>query len=166
MKKNRSAEEEELRVRLIKLIKGEGAHANIEVALEKLSLKYYGANIDNVPYTIWQILEHLRMTQEDILEYIKNPDYEEKAWPEEYWPEEKAPSSTRRVKQSLEAYKKDLTDLVQLIKDPRVKILLPIPHLKKKKHTLLRELFLVADHTAYHVGQIILMRRLLGVWKD
>jgi hypothetical protein len=105
------------------------------------------------------------LSQRDILEYITNPKYKEKAWPEKYWPKQKAPPRAASWNKRVHEFKSDLKKLISLAKDPKWELLEPIPHIKNGP-TLLRELLLVADHNSYHIGQIILLRGQLGIWQD
>jgi uncharacterized damage-inducible protein DinB len=116
----------------------------------------------NLPYSAWQLVEHLRIAQHDILDFCLNPNYEEMKWPDDYWPESAAPPSQAAWNDSLRRFKEDRTSLQQLAADERFDLEARIPH--GSGQTYLRELVLVADHTAYHVGQLVLVRRLLGNW--
>jgi len=158
-------EEKLLRNELVRLLNGSGAHAHFEPAIDKVPKKFYGASVKELPYTLWQLLEHMRLAQFDILDYIKNPDYRERQWPQDYWPKEKSPATTSEWNKSIEHIQRDLQEIKELVENPKTQILEPIPHLKNGP-SILREILLVADHNAYHIGQIVLLRRLLGIWKD
>ena len=115
-----------------------------------------------LPYSPWQLVEHLRRCQRDILDYCTRRDYEEKEWPGDYWPQNPAPPSATAWKRSLGKFRKDLRALKRLTANPRIDLLGNLPY--GRDATYLRELLLVADHNAYHVGQLVAVRRLLGEW--
>lgn len=106
----------------------------------------------------------MQLSQRDILDYIQNPDYQEHVWPNYYWPQEKAPPQAASWGEMVLEFQKDL-ELKKLVINPKTKLLEPIPHLPKGP-SILREILLVADHNSYHIGQIILIRQSLGIWKD
>ena len=117
----------------------------------------------DVPFTPWRLLEHLRMAQWDILEFSRNAKHKSPKWPEGYWPDGDAPPNSAAWDASVAAFRRDLVEMEKLVKDPSKDLFDPIPH--GQGQTLLREALLVADHNSYHVGQLILLRRLLGAWK-
>jgi hypothetical protein len=114
------------------------------------------------PYSPWQLLEHLRLTQFDILDFCRNPAYEERAWPDDYWPDSPEPPSAQAWDESVAEFLRDRAELVRLAEDPELDLYREIPH--GTGQTYLRELLLTADHNAYHVGELVLARRLLGAW--
>lgn len=154
-----------LRQELVRLLNPGGAHASFDEAITGIPKKYYGMPVEGIPYTLWRILQHMRISQHDILDYITNPEYVEPVWPDDYWPQEKAPPSDAAWKNSVKQCQKDLQTLIKLVQNPKTKILEPIPHLPEGP-TILREILLVADHNSYHIGQIILLRGMLGIWED
>jgi hypothetical protein len=117
-----------------------------------------------VPYSAWEILEHMRIAQRDILEFSRNPKHVSPAWPAGYWPRSKAPLSARAWAQSIKAFKADLRAMVKLVENPRTDLFARIPH--GDGQTVLREALLVADHNAYHLGQLVLLRKLLKAWPE
>ncbi len=149
---------------LIRGLEGKGAHADFDTAVANIPKELYGKSVRGVPYTLWQLLEHIRMSQWDILDYMRNPDYQEKIWPDDYWPKEKGPASDKEWDVSVKQYRKDLADLKKLVKASKGKILDPLPHIKKGP-SVFHEVLLVIDHNSYHIGQLILIRRLLGAWR-
>src|SRR5574338_279900 len=102
---------EPLREELIWTLSGGNAHVDFETAIANIPQKYYGAEVHPLPYTLWRILQHMQISQRDILEYIKNPDYQEKSWPEEYWPQEKTPPNQTAWQLCVEAFRNDLEEL-------------------------------------------------------
>lgn len=152
-----------LREHLTKLLDWEDAHAGFEKAVANISPKDRGRQPEGLPYSPWQILEHLRRTQYDILDFCVNAEYEEREWPDDYWPATAAPASEKAWDESVRRFKKDRKALQKLAADPRLDLFARIPH--GRGQTYLRELLLVADHTAYHIGELVVIRRLLGNWK-
>ena len=146
-----------------RLLAWEDAHVGFDAAVDGVPGALRGVKPPGLPYTPWQLLEHLRRTQHDILEVCRNPAYRELNWPDDYWPGAPAPPSPAAWDDSVAAFRQDRTALQQLATDPDVDLTATIPH--GSGQTYLRELLLVADHSAYHVGELIVVRRLLGIWK-
>jgi uncharacterized damage-inducible protein DinB len=153
---------DELRAHLVKHLEGKGAHATFDAAVKGIPPEYYGALADGMPYTLWQLLEHIRLAQWDILDFCRNPDYKELKWPDDYWPRDAAPTDQAAWDASIASFRADLDAMKQLASDPATDLFARIPH--GTGQTYLREVLLVADHNAYHVGQLVLLRRALGIW--
>lgn len=151
-----------LREQLRKILDWEDAHAGFDSAVKGLPSKLRGAAAPGLPHTAWQILEHLRRTQHDILDFCVNADYKELRWPQDYWPEGPAPPSEKAWDESVAAFVRDREALKKLALDAEIDLFARIPH--GSGQTYLRELLLVADHSAYHVGQLVDVRRALGAW--
>jgi uncharacterized damage-inducible protein DinB len=117
---------------------------------------------DRLEHSAWQLVEHLRLAQTDILEFCVNPKYKEQKWPDDYWPRDARPKNAAAWTASIAAYRRDLKALQRLAADRAIDLFAAIPH--GDGQTYLREILLVADHTAYHVGQLILVRRALDIW--
>lgn len=149
---------------LIALLKKGNAHASFETAVKDVPFDDLGKIPNNLPYSIWQLAEHIRITQNDILDFSSNKNYKEKNWPADYWVKDAAPKNKTAWENSLSEIKKDLKQFIELLKDEDVDLLTPFEH--GSGQNLLREAMLIADHTSYHTGEIILMRRLLGNWKS
>lgn len=150
---------------VVVLLRGGRAHVDFERAVANLPEALRGKKPRGIPYTPWQQLEHLRITQWDILEYIRNPQHVSPEWPEGYWPQEMSPPRTAWGK-SVKAFQADRQALVDLATDPSTDLMTRIPPGDPEGVTILHELLLVADHNAYHIGQLVLLRRLLGAWRD
>ena len=148
---------------LRQLLDWEGAHVGFETAIAGIPVKLRSARPPGAPHSLWQIVEHLRIAQFDILDFCVNSDYEERKWPDDYWPPSPTPPSRAAWDRSLAQFLRDRRALQRLAADPKVALTARIPH--GSGQTYLRELVLVADHTAYHVGQLVLVRQLLGIWK-
>jgi uncharacterized damage-inducible protein DinB len=152
----------ELRRYLTRLLDWEDAHVSFDAAVLGIGSTHRGRTASGLPHSPWQLLEHLRITQRDILDFCREPKYVEKRWPDDYWPREAAPSHDAAWDESVSAFRKDREALQQLALDPGVDLLSRVPN--GDGQTYLRELILVADHTSYHVGQLVLVRRALGIW--
>jgi DinB superfamily len=158
MKRERS-----LRTHLLKLLDWEDAHAGFDAAIEGIPPKLRGVVPKGLPHSSWQLLEHLRRCQWDILDFCLNPDYVEVKSMAEYWPKTAAPPSPAAWKKSIAEVRRDRDALKKMAGDETRDLFATIPH--GAGQTYLRELLLVADHNAYHVGQLVLVRQLLGIWK-
>lgn len=152
-----------LRTHLTNLLSWHDAHVDFETAVADLSEDLRGRVPRGAPYSIWQLVEHLRIAQNDILDFCVNPHYEEKRWPDDYWPADPAPPDGRAWTASLDSYRRDLAQVQQLAADTSIDLFGAIP--RGSGQTYLREILLVADHAAYHVGQIVIVRRMLGAWE-
>jgi uncharacterized damage-inducible protein DinB len=151
-----------LRHHLLRLLDWRDAHAGFDAAVDGLPGEFRGAQPEGLPYSAWQLLEHLRLTQRDILDFCRNPEYAEPVWPDDYWPASSAPPTADAWDESIRGFRADRDALKALATDPDVDLFAEIPH--GGGQTYVRELLLVADHTAYHVGQLVMLRRLLGAW--
>lgn len=151
-----------LRLHLARLLEWEDAHAGFDAAAAPLALALQGTRPADLPYSPWELLEHLRLTQRDILDFCRNPDYQAPSWPADYWPSSPTPPDAGAWEASVVAFRADRSALRALAEDPRIDLLASIP--QGTGQTYLREVLLAADHTAYHTGQLILVRRLLGAW--
>ena len=154
-------QEASLRDHLQKLLDWEDAHINFDSAVEGIPSQFRGVVPQGLPYSLWQLVEHLRLTQHDILEFCRNPAYVEPL-PEEYWPRSATPASDAAWDKSIAGFRGDLRELKQLAADRTVDLFQRIPH--GSGQTYLRELLLVTDHNAYHVAQLVAVRRSLGIW--
>ncbi|HET7217695.1 MAG TPA: DinB family protein [Vicinamibacterales bacterium] len=151
-----------IREQLSRLLSWEDAHAGFEAAVDGIPPELRGKQPAGLPYSPWQLLEHLRITQHDILNFCVNAKYEEMAWPDDYWPKAAAPPHPTAWDESVKQFQRDRQAVQALAHDASTDLNAKIPH--GSGQTYLREIVLVADHTAYHVGQLILVRRLLGIW--
>ncbi len=153
-----------LREHLIELLKGGNAHAKFEDAIKGLPPKLRGVTPENFPHSPWMLLEHLRIAQWDILEFSRSAKHKSPKWPEGYWPKDPQPSSEAAWDESVSKFSADLKAMQELVSNPKTDLFAPIKG--GDGQTVLREALLVADHNAYHVAQIVDVRRLLGAWKD
>lgn len=146
---------------LIKLIEGGGAHATLEDALKDIPADLRGVKPNNLPYSIWQLAEHIRIAQWDMLEFSKDGSHESPNWPDDYWPKKAEPADDATWEKTLASINTDRAAFIDLLKSED--LYKPIPH--GTGQNILREALQMADHTAYHTSEIILLRRLLGIWK-
>ena len=151
-----------LRIELSQLLRGGGAHMALDEAVADFPAGAINAHPPNVPYTAWQLLEHVRIAQHDILEYVTNRSYLAPAWPEDYWPPADAVASPDEFATTIEGFKADRQALLDLVEVPGTDLLAAIPG--TPGHTLVREILLVADHNAYHVGEFASLRQVMGTW--
>ena len=154
--------DESVRDYLVRLLDWREAHVEFDAAVDGIGPAHRGVAPPGLPYSLWQLIEHIRMAQNDILDFCLNPAYREKKWPDDYWPSYPAPPSEAAWDESVASYVRDRDALKQLVRDPATDLAAKIPH--GTGQTYLREVMLVADHASYHVGQIVLVRRLLGIW--
>jgi hypothetical protein len=153
-----------LREQLKKLLDWDDAHVGFDKAVEGIPAELRGKKPDGAPYSAWQLLEHLRIAQHDILDFCRNPNYREMKWPDDYWPASAAPASAADWDASVKQFREDRTAFQDLAADPRIDLFAKIPH--GQGQTYLREILLEADHAAYHIGELVVVRRLLGAWKS
>jgi hypothetical protein len=154
--------EDPLRAHLIRLLDWHDAHVDFDTAVKDLAPELRGVCPVGLPYSPWRLLEHLRLTQRDILDFCRNPDYAQPTWPDDYWPDSDAPPDAGAWERSIAAFREDREALKRLAADPAVDLFARVP--QGEGQTYLRELLLVADHTAYHLGEMVVVRRLLGAW--
>lgn len=152
-----------LREHVIYLLKGEGAHVGIETALKDLPAELQGKRPTGVPHSPWELLEHLRIAQWDILEFTRDAQHVSPEFPKGYWPASPTPPDAKAWSKSVAAFRADLDAMAKLVEDDSTDLLAPIPHAEGK--TVLRQALLLADHNVYHLGQLVLVRRLLGAWE-
>lgn len=150
-----------LRKHLDNLLRMKGAHLSFEAAVTDFPVALRGAKPAGAPHSAWELLEHMRLAQEDILDFSRNPNYREKKFPDDYWPATEAPPSEEAWATSVERFQNDIQAIQALIADTGHDLLAKIPH--GKGQTLLREALLVADHNAYHLGQLMFLRKMLEV---
>ena len=156
------SDDKAIRAHVATLLDWEHAHVGFEKAVKGIPPSLRGVVPNGWEYSAWQLVEHIRIAQADILEFCVSAKYKEKKWPDDYWPASPAPRKTAAWTASLAGIRNDRKRLQQLAKNPKIDLAAAIPH--GTGQTYLRELLLIADHTAYHVGQIVALRRQLGIW--
>lgn len=152
-----------LREHVLNLLRMRGAHMSFDDAVADFPEPLINAYPPNVPYTPWHLVEHLCITQWDILEYARDPQHVSPEWPVNYWPARDAKADMAIWNQSIERFRRDLKAMQDLVADPSADLLTPIPH-GYGAHTLLREALLLADHNAYHVGELGILRQVMNAW--
>ncbi len=151
-----------LRDQLHHLLRGGNAHMKFDEAVADFPMDRINDRPPNVPYTPWHLLEHLRRTQRDILDFIRNPEYREMKWPDDYWPAPDAVTDAVMWQQTIAAFHADLQAVDDLATGPSTDLHATIPH--GDGQTILREILLVADHNAYHIGEFAILRQVMGMW--
>ena len=152
-----------MRSHLAKALGWGDAHATFDAAVKDFPAALRGRRVEGLPYSAWELVEHLRLAQHDILDFSRNPKYKERKWPDEYWPGSPEPPDDKAWDKSVAAFRRDLRAFQKLAADPKVRLEKKIPH--GDGQTYLREILLVIDHNAYHVGELVMLRRLLGAWR-
>jgi hypothetical protein len=153
-----------LRAHLLYLLKGGGAHAGFDAAIEGLAVAMRGKRPRGAAHSPWEILEHMRLAQSDIIEFSRDPKHVSPDWPAGYWPKTKTPPNSTAWNKSVKAFRADLEAMCRLVSLKSTDFYAPIPH--GDGQTILREALLLADHNAYHLGEMVVVRRLLGAWKE
>jgi hypothetical protein len=146
---------------LVKLLEGGGAHATLKDALDNLPAELRGVKPNNLPYSIWQLAEHIRIAQWDMLEFSKDGSHQSPKWPDDYWPKESGPANDAEWEETIEQINNDRDEFIKLLKSGD--IYANIPH--GDGQSILREALQIADHNSYHTSEVILLRRLLGAWR-
>jgi len=155
--------DKQLRQQLANFLDWHEAHADLSAAVNDFPAELRGQAPKGMPYSAWQLLEHMRLALWDIVEFCRDPHHKSPPWPEGYWPKHAAPPSKDAWEKSIQEVRDNLESLRKLIGDPKQDLFAPLPG--GSGQTLLREALLAADHNAYHLGQLVLLRRALGAWK-
>jgi len=138
------------------------AHMTLDEVVAGFPVKQINTRPPNLPYTFWHLLEHIRIAQSDLLEYVQDPKLVSPEWPEGYWPAPEATTDAAGWKRTITAIKKDLKQMDRLLGDPRVDIFAPVPFANNK--SVVRCAFLALDHNAYHLGEFAILRQVMNVW--
>jgi hypothetical protein len=162
--KGTSNSDRALREELAALFEKSHAHVSLKPALAGVPVEIRGVKPSGAPHSLWQLLEHLRIAQWDILEFSRDSKHVSPDWPSGYWPAAGAPPNDREWEKSLHAFEHELSEFRELVLDPKTDLFAKIPH--GTGQTILREALLLADHNAYHIGQFVIVRRLLGAWHE
>lgn len=159
-----NAEDRALRKTLVEFLRGASAHAELKTVVDDFPAELRGKKLKGMPHSPWQLLEHMRIALHDLLDFSTNSHYEAMKWPDDYWPKEAAPPDDDAWDQSVRAVKKDVADFEKLVGDPESNLYAEIPW--GDGQTLLREVLLAGQHNSYHLGQLVVLRRELGAWKE
>jgi len=153
-----------LREHLLSLLGGGNAHIDFDSLISDFPIDKINERVEGVPYTPWGLLEHMRIAQWDILEFSRNPKHVSPAWPDGYWPPKDSRADREAWNKSVEAFRADLKAIENLVADPATDLFALIPH--GNGQTILREALLVADHNAYHLGALAVIKRALGIMRE
>lgn len=151
-----------VREHVLQVLRGGNAHMTLEQAVANFPVDHINDLFPNGTYTPWHLLEHLRISQWDILDFIRNPHYQEIEWPKDYWPAPDTQATEADWQRTLAQFQDDMRQLQQIASDPQTDLYARIPH--GTGQTILREMLLVADHNAYHIGEFAIMRQVMGTW--
>ena len=151
-----------LRRQIVRLLEGVDAHMTFDEAVADFPTEAINAHAPNVSYTPWHLIEHLRITQRDILDYVRQENYVELHWPGEYWPSEDATADREQFDATVAAFRADNAAFRELVADPATNLFATIPG--TPSHNVLREARIAADHNAYHVGEFAILRQIMGTW--
>jgi len=151
-----------LRAQLLELLRGGNAHMPYGAAVADFPMEAINRCPPDVPYTPWHLLEHLRITQWDILEFIRNPRHVSPHWPDGYWPARDAQADAARWNETISRFKADLESLAAIIENPATSLTADLPH--APGYNILREILVVSDHNAYHIGEFAILRQVMGTW--
>jgi hypothetical protein len=163
-RQDREDKDKALREHVLYLLDGGGAHAKFNEVVADIPPKLLAQKPAGLPHSLWRLLEHLRIAQWDILQFSRNPKHTSPKWPEGYWPKTEGPPSPAAWNGSVKKFRQDLKAMQDLVKDPKTDLFAKIPW--GDGQTVLREALLLADHNAYHLGQMLDVRRLLGAWPE
>ena len=155
--------DKQLREHVLYLLNGGGAHARFDDVVKDIPEKLRGAQPSGLPHSAWMLVEHLRLAQWDILEFSRNSKHKSPEWPKGYWPRTDTAPSAAAWNRSVHQFRKDLKAMQDLVVNPKTDLYAGIPW--GDGQTILREALLLADHNAYHLGQLVDVRRALGAWK-
>jgi hypothetical protein len=153
-----------VREHVLQLLQGGNAHMTFEQAVADFPMEHINTTFPNGTYTPWHLLEHLRLTQWDILDFMRNPNYQEMEWPRDYWPARDSTATEADWQRTIRSFQADMRALQDLALDPRTDLYARIPH--GTGQTPLREFLVVADHNAYHIGEFAIMRQVMGTWPN
>ena len=153
-----------VRSHLSSLLEGGNAHIKFEDVVKDFPISEINSNFPNVPYSPWGLVEHMRIAQWDILDFIRNPNYKEMEWPKDYWPAKGKKATKKDWETSIAIFKKDSKELQDMVNNSKTDLYSKIPH--GTGQTLFREVLLVADHNAYHLGEFVLLKRAMGLWTE
>jgi hypothetical protein len=151
-----------VRDQVLQLLKGGNAHLPFDKLIDEFPPEAIDELPPNVPYSPWHLLEHIRIAQWDILEFIRNPDHVSTKWPEGYWPPSGEQAGQARWQETIQAFQSDMEDLQAIVQDPTTDLYDDLPH--AEGYTILREMLVVADHNSHHLGEFAILRQVMGTW--
>ena len=154
--------DEVVRQQLINLLRGGNAHLNFERAVSQFPIDYINRKASPISYSPWELVEHMRICQWDILEFIRSPEYKSPSWPKGYWPAKGESADENKWNKTLGNFRADLSSVENLLGDSSTNLYQPIPH--SPEYNIFREILLIADHNAYHLGELVVLRKALSIW--
>ena len=154
--------DEVVRQQLIVILRGGNAHLNFERAVSQFPFDYINRKASHISYSPWELLEHMRICQWDIMEFIRKPQYKSPPWPKGYWPAKGEFADEKEWQKTLSEFRRDLLSVEKLVNDPNTNLYQPIPH--ATDFNIFREILLIADHNAYHLGELVVLRKALSIW--
>lgn len=152
-----------IRNQLVNLLTIRQAHMSFDDAVKNFPVAHMNAKPAGVEYSFWHLLEHIRIAQWDILDYCRNPDYKHIEWPRDYWPAKEAVTDQTGWQSTIDQFLANRAELVDIIQNPQTDLYAPIPH-GTDGHTILREILVVANHNAYHIGEFAILRQVVSIW--
>ena len=155
-------DDEVVRKQLIALLQGGNAHVDFERAVSQFPIDFINRKAPNVSFSPWELLEHMRICQWDILEFIRNPRCKSPPWPKGYWPRAGETADENKWNKTLNNFRKDLSSAENLVRNPNTNLYQSIPH--APDYNIFREILLIADHNAYHLGELVILRKTLSIW--
>ena len=153
-----------IREHLLQLLHGGNAHLSFDRAINQFPLEYINEKVSKIDYSAWQLMEHIHIAQWDILEFVKNPNHVSPKWPDDYWPTPHVVADHQDWENTWKQFQLDMNDVIELVKNPDTDFFTPIPH--AKDYTIFRELLTVADHNAYHIAEIAMLRQVMDIWPE
>jgi hypothetical protein len=153
-----------VRDQIVALLRGGNAHMSFDEAVADFPLDAINTRPPHVPYTPWHLLEHVRIAQRDILDFVTADHYRELRWPEDYWPSQDATADEQTWQETIRRFREDLAAVIALAENPAQDLAAPVKHATNSGQTLTRELLVVADHNAYHIGEFAILRQVMGTW--
>jgi hypothetical protein len=151
-----------VREQVLQLLKGGNAHLPLDKLIDEFPPGAFNEPPPNVPYSPWHLLEHIRIAQWDILEFIRNPDHVSPEWPAGYWPPKAERADVARWQETVQALRSDMAELQAIVQDPTTDFYADLPH--AEGYTILREMLVVADHNSHHLGEFAILRQVMGTW--
>ena len=160
---NQAVADKEIRDQLVSILESGHNHMALAEATKAFPTSSINARLPRVPYTFWHLIEHIRLAQKDMLDYMTSTSYEEPAFPEGYWPGKSARATSAQWRRSLEQFHADLKAVIALVRDPTRDLFATVPN-SAGKHTFFRCFLVTADHNAYHIGELAIGRQTAGLW--
>ncbi len=154
----------ELRKQLVNLLIFKQAHVDFVEAITDFPAEYINTKAEGCSYSFWHLLEHLRLCQKDILDYIVSDTYRWPKFPDDYWPEGDATADLSSWNHAVQQFLADRQELVKIIQDPKADLFAPLPNSGERQHNILREINICASHNAYHTGELVILRKIMGIW--